>query len=926
MQAWHRLFRSRCSGSLSCVAVALCTVAAPTPAAADLAYRIWTTDQGLPQGSVNAIAQTPDGYLWIATFDGLVRFDGVRMQVYLKSEIPEMTSNRCLSLLVDSRGALWVGTEDGGILRFHGTEVRAFGRTNQVASGQIGYFAEDKDGRILAEVPGGIAVFEGGQWRLAEEKALPRVALSIPADKPLPDPPGGLPRLASFQPMTTMARGRLWVMDATHLYRLDDHGWQTFSPPVPSLVSRVANAFFADREGGVWIGGPGGLVQATVTPVRAIVPDASVGDRNIYGVAQDSAGRIWATTWANPLLWEGGRLTQLVGRPWWPPLWVTTIEPDTDGSIIASGPQSVFKVWPYRGFERILDGVTPNDVLRDRRGTLWIASPGGLIRQRGSGWETVTGLPSNDVRVLLESGDGALWIGTYGGLARWADGHLQTWTSAHGLSGNSIRALHEDETGALWIGTYDSGLNRFAGGRFAPIRKRDGLFDDGAFVILDDGAGRYWMSSNRGVYSVARQELEAFASGAARRVTSRAWSSSDGMPSSECNGGRQPSGLRAADGALWFPTQRGLAVFDPRNLTANPVAPPVVVEEVATERRTIPLSEAVVLHPDERTIEVRYTANSFVRPDGIRFRYQLAGFDERWIEAGSRRFAQYAYIPPGQYTLKIVAANSDGVWNTEGVSLAIQVDPFWWQTMWFRGLASLVLVLVLGSAYRQRVSSLQRRQVEQETFARRLIESQEAERKRIASELHDGIGQALVVIRNRALLGLAERAEPDVLRQMEEISAIAADSIDDVRKVAYGLRPYQLDRLGLTRALEALVKQASESSAIPVETSIAAVEGVLAKADEINVYRIVQEAINNMIRHSHANRGRVVVDMRGGGLQIQVEDDGVGFDAASTTAGGLGLTGITERARILGGRATVRSATGKGTTLTVQIPGRTPGK
>ena len=123
---------------------------------------------------------------------------------------------------------------------------------------------------------------------------------------------------------------------------------------------------------------------------------------------------------------------------------MTTIEPDTDGSIIASGPQSVFKVWPYRGLERILEGVTANDALRDRRGTLWIASPGGLIRQRGSGWETVTGMPSNDVRVLLESRDGALWIGTYGGLARWADGHLQTWTSADGLSSDRIRCLHED--------------------------------------------------------------------------------------------------------------------------------------------------------------------------------------------------------------------------------------------------------------------------------------------------------------------------------------------------------------------------------------------------------------------------------------------------------------------------------------------------
>ena len=157
------------------------------------------------------------------------------------------------------------------------------------------------------------------------------------------------------------------------------------------------------------------------------------------------------------------------------------------------------------------------------------------------------------------------------------------------------------------------------------------------------------MSSNRGVYCVARSELEAFASGKVRRVSSRAWKGSDGMPSSECNGGRQPAGFRAADGTLWFPTQKGIAVFDPRAVHVNTQPPQVVVEEVTTDRRTIPVEEPIDLAPGERRLEVRYTAATFVRPDGARFRHQLVGFDPDWVEDGSRRFAQYALVPPGRY-------------------------------------------------------------------------------------------------------------------------------------------------------------------------------------------------------------------------------------------------------------------------------------
>ena len=911
--------RLRCAQVLAGALLLLSAVPPDVLASADLQYRVWTTEEGLPQGSALAIAQTRDGYIWIATRDGLVRFDGVRMRVFSKSDVPEMRSNRCLSLLVDRRGALWVGTEDAGVVQIEGTRIRSFDRASGLPSDVVFGVAEDPEGRIWAMTSAGPAVFERDRWKDPPPNTSYPESPTVPKELQAPTiAPAGL-RRQDLRIWTEGARGRLWMLDNGILHRHEGGTWQTFSNPVPAVVLPSPLVLFEDREGTLWIGSDQGLVQAIPTAIRAVVPEGLPGQRNVYTIAGDAAGRLWITTQDAPLIWERGALQPLEGRSWWPPSgWMTSIEPDVDGSVLAGGPDALYRIWPGRGFQKLRAGSAPRDFLRDRLGVLWVALEDGLVRQSASGWDTIQGLPSNDVRVLLEASDGALWVGTYGGLVRVDGKNVRTWTTADGLSSDRIRALHEDESGALWIGTYDGGLNRFANNAFVPIRKRDGLFDDGVFAILDGNDGRYYMSSNRGIYSVAKADLDAFALARVHHVTYRAWRSSDGMPSSECNGGRQPSGFRAADGTLWFPTQRGIAVLDPRGVPENTLPPPLVVEEVTTNRRTISPGQPIRLAPGERMLEVRYTANTFIRPDMARFRHRLVGLDPDWIEAGNRRLVQYSSIPPGSYVLRILAANSDGVWNTDGVTLTITVDPYWWEARWFRGAAALVVVAGLTIGYRRRVSALTRRQVQQEAFARQLLDSQEAERKRIASELHDGIGQTLAIIRNRAALGLRDGSDPAALHQIQEIADAAGDAIEEVRKVAYALRPYQLDRLGLKRALESLVEQAAAASGLSIAADIGDVDGLVAKEDEINVYRIVQESLNNIVRHARATSGRVEVAVREREIEVRIDDDGAGFDP-SAVSGGLGLTGIAERARILGGRATIRSAPGRGTTVLVHL-------
>jgi signal transduction histidine kinase len=485
-------------------------------------------------------------------------------------------------------------------------------------------------------------------------------------------------------------------------------------------------------------------------------------------------------------------------------------------------------------------------------------------------------------------------------------------------------ALYEDEERTLWVGTSDGGLARFKNGRFTRYTTRQGMFDDGVFQILEDKTGDLWMSSNRGIHRARKAELNEFAEGRRSSISAVAYGRSDGMLNPECNSSRWPAGVKTRDGRLWFPTQDGVAVIDPGAVSTNPKPPPVVIESFLVERESQSFREEVRVPPGKSNIEIQYTGLSLVNSDRIRFKYRLAGAGDEWLEAGTRRSAYYQHLAPGRYTFTVLAANSDGLWNDVGASLAFTVLPAWHQTAWFRGLVGVVIVGGIVGIYRRRISWHQAQHAAHQNFSRRLIASQEQERKRIAGELHDSLGQHLLVIKNRAAIGLNSNAAAGP-EHLNEISRAATHALEEVREISQNLRPYQLDRLGLTRALHGLVRKIGASSNVKCAADIAPVDGVFQPEAEINLYRIVQEGLNNILKHSGATEARIVLDRDERRVQLRVEDNGRGFnrDAAaggSSQAGGMGLSGIAERVRILGGRLDIQSSPGAGTRLKIDLP------
>ena len=458
-----------------------------------------------------------------------------------------------------------------------------------------------------------------------------------------------------------------------------------------------------------------------------------------------------------------------------------------------------------------LSNPTVSIIFEDRDGGVWIGTHDGLNLLRDGKFtifRQANGLINNDVRSIIQTSDGAMWFGTVGGLSRFKDGVFNNYAAPQGLSNDFVRDIFPDADGSLWLATYGGGLNLLRAEKIVSIKTKDGLFDDFVSRMLPDDRGNFWLLGNRGISRVSRSELNEFVAGKIDVINTTSFGVADGMKSSEGNGTIQPAGWRTSDGRLWFPTIKGVVIIEPHSATSLP--PPVVIEQILVDRVETAIQEKIEINYEQENVEIAYTGLSLARPEQIRFKYQLAGLSDVWINAGTRRTAYYSYIPPGEYTFK-VSANNDGVWS-EPATIKFIVNPPFWRTWWFLLLSVFVIALVVFGAVRWRIRQLQRQNMAQEEFSRRLINAHELERRRIAAELHDSIGQSLAMIKNSAIFALHSVEDLNAAKeQFEEISSESTNAITEVREIAFNLRPYLLERLGLTKAISALLNKIADN-------------------------------------------------------------------------------------------------------------------
>jgi ligand-binding sensor domain-containing protein/signal transduction histidine kinase len=943
------------------------------PVSRELGHQFWTSENGLPQNSVHQIIQTRDGYLWIATEGGTARFNGVQFTVFNQENNPAFTSNDTCCLAEDRSGVLWIGTSDG-LLRYANGTFSRYTTADGLPSSVVLSLVSTSDGSLLVLTSAGLATYDGGKFTpltlsasalgsgpdgqiwLANATGLFSYNQRLLRTEAVPDLPTG-----TIEGIGSIPDGSLWVRTRTALLLWNRGHLRTWRTGHELPGTRV-QSFFADSRGTLWVGTDQGLVTLS----SALTPDntrlevqPALGVTSIISIFEDREHNLWiGTDTAGLHVLRQRRFRTLPSLSGYP---TTALTQTTDGAVwIGSRGEGLFHYLDGQtGHLSTKDGLISDVILTvapDRDGSLWVGTPDGLNHLRGDKIESYTsadGLPDDFIRSLFVDRDGTLWVGTRRGLAhrqnghftvlsrtdgltsdligamlrsssndlwvgtldglvRIRDGKVTVFTKAQGLSGNVITSLFEDTNHTIWVGTKDGGLSRSTANGFSPVSVRDLPREIDA--ILEDARGYLWLTSNRGVMRILASKLRAC--GEAQRCDPQivAYGASDGMPTEETSSSGHPSALRTTNGDLWFATRKGVAIVTPSQLRENPTPPSVVVERFMVDDVEQKSSAAeITIPPGHIRYSFEYAGLTYVSPSRVLYRYILEGFDKKWTQAGSRRNAYYTNLPPRHYHFRVQAANEDGIWNETGAEVAFVIQPRFYRTLWFSGLAALLLIGAIFAVYRIRVRAI-----------RSKFDAILAERTRIAREIHDTLAQGFVAVSTQLELTAHLLARSHVLeagQQVDRARELVREGLADARRSIWDLRA-ESTQTTLPMRLTHLVEQSS-TERLKTEIDIGGTYRVLAPSLENEAFRIAQEALANAVRHSGA--ARVVLSLRyhPNELTLTISDNGGGFlvtDATLPAKGHFGLQGMRERADQIGGTLNVESSPESGTRVILRAP------
>lgn len=980
-QFWPVSLRSGCAVAWLLLAAINCR--------AEYLLRSWTTADGLPDNSVRAIVETSDGYLWLGTANGLARFDGIRFTSFSTADTPGLTTADIFGLAKDAQDGLWMSSRRG-VQHYHEGRFSSMPRPEDKLPGGIapfndlqgGFWVRHGDDVLRWNVdrfephltkpagPNSVVAIQastnGSFWYIARnglwhvrngqaQLAAPRFATDrvaqgrdgrlwgILGERSLGFLENGQWRKVTDLParcrvIRVAANNDVWVGSDTsgYAYRWREGALLEIGPG-EGLQGNSTIAIAEDREGNIWLGMNGaGLVRLREKRLRIFDNRHGFGTMGLSSVTEDAHGDIFATCMGHGAYrLVGDRFEMLIPGMESSALRLTTalVPAAAGGTWVGMFFDALPRVDNQRVQEQIGSPAGTRCLMVDRAGDLWRGTrTGGVEHFSGTNvtrYAVSNGLSFNNVYALVEDRDGAVWAGTEEGLNRIHAGRITQFGRTHGLGHHFVTALCVDSRGTLWAGTLGGGLSARHGGRFITVTTGEGLPDNTVQQLIEDDLGHLWIGTRAGLLRVSLSMLHDFLDGKTRAIHGTLVGRNEGIERPTCWTEYQPGGIKARDGRLWICTGSGLVLVDPRHFN-QPAQPPIVhIEETEVDGRApVPLragAAPVLLPPRAQRLQVRYTGISTSEPDLIRFRYRLAGYDRDWIEAGQTRLASYSHLNPGSYRFEVVALNNHGKWSEPAVMQVI-AQPSWWQLTWFRVALAVAAIGLLFKLHRFRMARVERQRAEREAFSRRLIESQEQDRQRVASELHDGLGQNLIVIKNRAALALArmDPGRPEVA-QVAEVSQMASAALQEVRAIAQNLRPYQIDQFGLTQAIESMSRQTAESSGIEIKCDLDNVDAILPAGLEIGFYRIAQESVNNIVKHSQARHATLRIRREDRRVRLTITDDGCGFVAdSSSELAGFGLRNMVERARAMRGELSIHSSPGQGTRLELVVPTNSP--
>ena len=922
-----------------------------------LPFRTYSIERGLSEAVVNDMVQDDEGYLWVATSYGLNSFDGINFKNYYTEDgllnnkiyslyedkdsqlwigtgagvnvmrqdsiytlpyLKPLQSSTILSIYQDSHDEYWFATDGEGVWHLDNRQtLTQYQAVNGMGSDRVRDVVEDPEGVLWFATRDGLTKLENGNFRtFTTRNDLPDNRLrdiELAADSSLwVASRGGLCNVDDgqfrcyteadglinnrIQSISKADNGSLWLGTEEGASFFSDGQFTNYSVD-EGLANNIIHATHYDREGNIWFGTFGGGISIFLgNHFKGYTVEQGLPNNVVSSITEDQSGQHWVSTYGGGISkMEETSFTNLTANDGLVDNKVYTLTVDDDGRLLVGTRWGVslydgdtFRNFdetelPYRKIRSILDP--------EKEDEFWLGTDGeGLLHYKNGQFKQYTeehGLANNTVMSLAQTADGSIWAATYGGVSKFQDGTFTNYSIQDGLPNNGVLDILNDNSGTLWFATY-GGVSRFHEGEFETITPEQGLPDEVSYFIEQDNRGIYWIGSNKGVirfdYDVYQSEQEGDRARAFKLITQN-----QGLVANEMNAG---ASFKDSSGRLWFGSVGGLTVFDPSKEIINNAMPKVHIENVRVSGEMIPIENPLEIGSNNQNITFEFIGISFSAPEQVRYRYRLKNSGEDWQQT-TQRSVRYSALMAGDYTFEVKAQSNNGQWSSETARINVTVlAPFWLQ-WWFIGIVGLVIigaVLFIYNYYR----------------VKKMVEI-ERMRVRIASDLHDDVGSALTEIALQSdflqTMEVSDKLE-ESLQQIGTQSRKIVSSLDDI---VWSIDARN-DTMGdLTDRMQDYVNNVLPDKEIQYHFEGDMQEKLKVSLKE-NLYLIFKESINNISKHSNADRVDITLATNGNGFLMSIRDDGT--TASNERKTGQGLHNMKMRAKRVGATITFNNGDG----------------
>ncbi|MGB8260249.1 MAG: two-component regulator propeller domain-containing protein [Terracidiphilus sp.] len=824
---------------------------------------------GIPTSAVNSLVADGKGGFWLGGETALVHWHAGTSETY-PIEAAKAGGIEIRNLTLGPDGTLWVGSGSvgpgQGLMTFKNGKLKSFVTSAFDGSGlEIGTLLFDRDRNL---------------WVGTVGKGLFRIHGNVVDHYDHTNGLSGDSVWALFEDR----EGIVWAGTTSGIDNFRDPAIATFSPS-EGLAKDLVAGILASGDGSIWAANSGSLDHIVNGSVSSIRTGKGLPGEQVAAMLEDRAGNLWVGVDEGLYLLKDGRFRRIPEPKHEPLGMVTSLTEDVGGNIWAACKGKPRKLVRIRDFE-IREVIPepefpPARLAADPHGGIWIGTRDGqIVLFRNGVVETKFPLNPGGYPVtyqIIPQNDGSVLASSENGLVGWRQGTLQRLTTMNGLPCNEIITFTPDKENRWWLYT------------------RCGVVE-----LRDSELKRWWTNPDAVLQTRVYDQLD----------------------------GAQPNlgsfGLAAIspDDRVWFANGLVVQVLDPSRLAQKAPNAETYIESFVVDRKEFPATANLEVPPRPRDLQINYTSPTFVIPQRVKFRYRLDPYDHDWHEAGTRREAFYTDLPPGKYSFRVIAANSDGVWAETPAKLDFSVAAAYYQTNWFRVLCAVFFVALLWGAYQWRVQQL-RRQFEMKLDAR------VSERTRIARELHDTLLQGAhgLLLRFSTVSQLLPERAVEAKDRLDSAIEQTAEFITEARDEVQGLRDSTTQTNDLAQAISTLGEELAADSTGHRPAFRVAVEGQSRDLHPIlrdEVYKIAAEALRNAFLHANAKQVEVEIRYDDESFRLRVRDDGKGIDAAVLSAqsreGHYGLPGMRERATLIGGKLTIWSEVDAGAEAELRVP------